>query len=78
MPGFIAARRRRTATIQAQPSGDLDPERGELCTILEVLVVLHAVAPARPVGALEILCLPRQLSRVVLIVAAARTDVDIV
>jgi hypothetical protein len=29
------------------------------------LVVLHAVAPARPGGALEIPCFPQQLSRVV-------------
>ena len=58
--------RRRT-----ELSRDLEPERNELRASLEILVVLHAVAPSCPVRELEILCLLCQLSRVVLTVAAA-------
>ena len=59
---------------RAQPSGDLDPERDdELCIVLGVLVVLRVVATARPVGALETICFPRQLSRVGYVLEVLRT-----
>jgi hypothetical protein len=57
---------------RAQLSRDLDTERDELRAILEILMVLRAVTPSSPGRVLEILCLLRQLSRVVLTVAAAR------
>jgi hypothetical protein len=43
----------------AQLSRDLDTERDELCAILEILMVFHAVTPSHLVRALEILCLLR-------------------
>ena len=46
---------------RAQPSRDLDFERDELRAVIEVMVMLHVVAQASPVGALEILCLLRRL-----------------
>jgi hypothetical protein len=57
---------------RAQLSRDLDTERDELRAILEVMMVFHAVPPSSSDRVLEILCLLRQLSRVVLTVAAAR------
>ena len=57
---------------------DLEPERNELRASLEILVVLQAVAPSCPFRALAILCLLRQLSRVVFTVAAARCVLNLV